>query len=151
MNRWTGIGHLTRDPELIEVGDVKVGRLRIGVKRGGRRGRDGFFDVTCFDRTAENCARYLKSGRAIAVDGRLQFDEFETAAGDRATRIVIVADRVDFLPSAARADDAPSRDGETGGREARAPSRPLPDDVHDELGDAAEALAAVSEPDDIPF
>lgn len=139
LNRWTGIGHLTRDPELVEVpGGTILCRLRIGVKRGGRQGRDGFFDVTCFDRTAQNCARYLKSGRAIAVDGRLQFDEFETAAGQKATRVVIVADRIDFLAS------APPQEERVDMGRAR-------DDVDGGLADAREALAAVGEVDDIPF
>ena len=43
--------------------------------------------------------QYLKAGREIAVDGRLLFDEFQTQDGAYASRVYIVAERVEFLAS----------------------------------------------------
>ena len=100
MNRWTGTGHLTKDPKLLETdGGTAICTLRIAVKRAGKQGHDGYFDVKCFDAQASACAQYLKAGREIAVDGRLLFDEFQTQDGSYASRIYVVAERVEFLAS----------------------------------------------------
>ena len=72
---------------------------RDAVKRAGKQGHDGYFDVKCLDAQVSACAQYLKSGREIAVDGRLLFDEFQTQDGAYASRIYIVAERVEFLAS----------------------------------------------------
>ena len=98
MNRWTGTGHLTKDPFFFDAaGGTEIYTLRIAVKRAGKQGHDGYFDVKCFDAQANACAQYLKSGREIAVDGRLLFDEFQTQDGQYASRVYIVAERVEFL------------------------------------------------------
>lgn len=100
MNRWTGTGHLTKDPKFLETeGGTAICTLRIAVKRAGKQGHDGYFDVKCFDAQANACAQYLKAGREIAVDGRLLFDEFQTQDGQYASRVYIVAERVEFLAS----------------------------------------------------
>ena len=74
----------------------------------------GYFDVKCFDAQASACAQYLKAGREVAVDGRLLFDEFQTQEGSYASRIYIVAERVEFLasrkPSNGQASDEASPD-----------------------------------------
>jgi single-strand DNA-binding protein len=100
MNRWTGTGHLTKDPKFLETANgTAICTLRIAVKRAGKQGHDGYFDVKCFDAQASACAEYLKAGREIAVDGRLLFDEFKTQDGAYASRVYIVAERVEFLAS----------------------------------------------------
>src|SRR5215218_7644209 len=115
MNRWTGTGHLTKDPKFLETdGGTAICTLRIAVKRAGKQGNDGYFDVKCFDAQASACAQYLKAGREVAVDGRLLFDEFQTQDGSYASRIYIVAERVEFLasrkPSNGQASDEASTD-----------------------------------------
>lgn len=100
MNRWTGTGHLTKDPQFLETENgTAICTLRISVKRAGKQGHDGYFDVKCFDAQANACAQYLKAGREVAIDGRLLFDEFQTQNGNYASRIYIVAERVEFLAS----------------------------------------------------
>src|SRR5215217_2963798 len=115
MNRWTGTGHLTRDPKFLETENgTAICTLRIAVKRAGKQGHDGYFDVKCFDAQANACAQYLKAGREVAVDGRLLFDEFQTQDGGYASRVYIVAERVEFLasrkPSTGQASDEASPD-----------------------------------------
>jgi single-strand DNA-binding protein len=125
MNRWTGTGHLTKDPKFLETENgTAICTLRVAVKRAGKQGRDGYFDVKCFDAQASACAQYLKAGREVAIDGRLLFDEFQTQDGGYASRVHIVAERVEFLASrkapngqASEASaDNPATDG--GAREA---------------------------------
>ena len=104
MNRWTGTGYLTKDPKLLETdGGTAICTLRIAVRRAGKQGADGYFDVKCFDGQAHACADYLKSGREVAIDGRLLFDEFQTQDGGYASRVYVVAERVEFLASRTRA------------------------------------------------
>src|SRR4051794_1579419 len=64
MNRWTGTGHLTKDPKFLETENgTAICTLRLAVRRAGKQGHDGYFDVKCFDAQASACAQYLK-GRA---------------------------------------------------------------------------------------
>ena len=103
MNRWTGTGHLTKDPKLLETdGGTAICTLRVAVKRAGKQGQDGYFEVKCFDGQAHACADYLKAGREVAIDGRLLFDEFKTQDGAYASRVYVIAERVEFLASRTR-------------------------------------------------
>lgn len=102
INRVALTGNLTRDPETKEYGDTKVCTLRIAVN--GRIRRQGewvdkanFFDVVTFGRTADNCAQYLTRGRPIALDGRLDWQEWEVDGGGKRQRVQIIADNVQFL------------------------------------------------------
>ena len=100
MNRWTGTGHLTKDPKFLETdGGTAICALRIAVRRAGKQGNDGYFDVKTFDGQAHACADYLKAGREVAIDGRLLFEEFKTQDGGYASRVYVVAERVEFLAS----------------------------------------------------
>ena len=100
MNRWTGTGHLTKDPKFLETeSGTAICTLRIAVKRAGKQGQDGYFDVKCFDGQAHACADYLKAGREVAIDGRLLFEEFRTQDGGYASRVYVIAERVEFLAS----------------------------------------------------
>jgi single-strand DNA-binding protein len=124
MNRWTGTGHLTRDPKLLETdGGTAICTLRVAVRRAGKQGADGYFDVKCFDGQAHACADYLKSGREVAIDGRLLFEEFQTQDGGYASRVYIVAERVEFLasrkPSKGQAREEASPDQPAGDGAAR--------------------------------
>src|SRR5216117_4389397 len=125
FQRRTGTGHLTKDPRFLETeSGTAICTLRLAVKRAGKQGQDGYFDVKCFDAQASACAQYLKAGREIAVDGRLLFDEFQTQDGSYASRIYIVAERVEFLasrkPSNGQASDeaSPSQPASGEAREA---------------------------------
>jgi single-strand DNA-binding protein len=63
--------------------------------------------VVAFGRMAETCKEYLKKGRQVYVEGRLQTREFEVNShGSKRQRTEIIANRVQFLgtPPAARAD-----------------------------------------------
>jgi single-strand DNA-binding protein len=123
MNRWTGTAHLTRDPELVTTsGGTEICLMRIAVKRAARDGAAGYFDVKAFESQARACAEYLSSGREVAIEGRLRFEEFETSSGDYASRVYIAADQVEFLASrrnrdASQSDHRPAPEGEAAASE----------------------------------
>ena len=119
MNRWTGTAHLTRDPELVTTsGGTEICLTRIAVKRAARNGAAGYFEVKAFGDLGVACAEYLKSGREVAIEGRLRFEEFETKGGDYASRVYIAADAVEFLASRRRegsqADSGDDSEGDHG-------------------------------------
>jgi len=98
-------GQLTRDPDLrVLPSGGSVCHLRVAVN--GRR-RDprtraweekpNFFDVVVFGVPAENVARYMHTGRAVAIDGRLDWREWQTGEGRTAQAVSIVARNVQFL------------------------------------------------------
>ena len=78
-------GRLTSDPDLRALPSGRsVCHMRIAVN-GRRRNAGGvwadkpnFFDVVVFGAPAENAARYLHTGRPVAIDGRLDWREWET-------------------------------------------------------------------------
>jgi single-strand DNA-binding protein len=61
--------------------------------------RPNFFDVSVFGASGEACAKVLEKGRPVAVDGRLDWHEWESGEGERRQAVGIVADNVQFLSS----------------------------------------------------
>ena len=100
MNNVNLIGHLTRDPELKEIGGGRsVCELRIAVDNPGRGSENGeptYVDVSTFGGQAEACATHLAKGRQAAVSGRLMFREWTARDGSKRSAHS-VRGRVEFL------------------------------------------------------
>jgi single-strand DNA-binding protein len=144
INRVVLTGNLTRDPELRSTGSgMSVCSLRIASNSRRKDGsgnwveKPNFFDVTVWGAQGENCAQYLSKGRPVAVDGRLDWREWEDKQGNKRQSIDIIADSVQFLGS--------REGGENGGRFT--PQSDVPADT----SDYASAPAGSSGDDDIPF
>ena len=153
INRVVMTGNLTRDPELRSTGGgSSVCKLRIACNTRRKNGQTGeweekpnFFDVTVWGAQGENCSRYLSKGRPVAIDGRLEWREWETTDGQKRQSIDIIADSVQFLGGR---DDAGSANG-NGFSVSRAASE---SDVPVDTGDFEPApVAAGASDDDIPF
>jgi len=105
VNRVVLVGNLTRDPELRHTpSGMPVCSLRIAVnsrqkQADGQWGeKPNYFSVTVWGQQGENCAQYLSKGRPVAVDGRLDWREYEAKDGSgKREAIEIVADSVQFL------------------------------------------------------
>ena len=144
INRVVMTGNLTRDPELRNLpSGTSVCSLRIAcnTRRKDESGqwvdKPNYFDVTVWGAQGENCAQYLAKGRPVAIDGRLEWREWQDQQGNKRQSIDIIADSVQFLGS---------RDGgENGGRFT--PQSDVPADT----ADFASAPAGSSGDDDIPF
>ena len=143
INRVVLTGNLTRDPELRNLpSGMAVCSLRIACNTRRKDGpgnwvdKPNYFDVTVWGAQGENCANYLAKGRPVALDGRLEWREWEDQNGNKRQAVDIIADSVQFLGS---------REGaENGGRFT--PQTDVPADT----GDFARASAATTD-DDIPF
>ena len=108
FNRVIVMGNLTRDPDVREVGmnAVKVCRFSLAINE-RRKGRSGtvvdmptFVDVDAWDKLGELCGQYLKKGRSVLVEGRLQSDTWEKD-GQKHQKLKIRAATVKFMPQPA--------------------------------------------------
>jgi single-strand DNA-binding protein len=103
INRVVLIGRLTRDPELRELpSGQNVCNLRVacnGLRReeGEYRERPHYFDVGAFAGLAESVARYMRKGSLVAIDGRLEWREWETAELQKRQSVSVVAENIQFL------------------------------------------------------
>jgi single-strand DNA-binding protein len=147
INRVIITGNLTADPELRSLpSGTSVCKLRVACNTRRKDNSTGewvdkpnYFDVTVWGAQGENCARYLAKGRPVAVDGRLEWREWEGEHGKRQA-IDIIAEAVQFLSS-------PRDEGGQGnGFTARS-------DIPVDTNDFAAAPAGRTAPadDDIPF
>ena len=116
INRVVLTGNLTRDPELRSTASgMSVCSLRIASNTrrknqatGEWEDKPNFFDVTVWGAQGENCARFLSKGRPVALDGRLEWREWEAQDGNKRQSVEIVADAVQFLGGR---EDGPSNGG----------------------------------------
>ena len=146
INRVVLTGNLTRDPELRTTpGGTSVCSPRLACNTRRRDGATGewtdkpnYFDVTVWGQQGENCAQYLSKGRPIAVDGRLEWREWQDQNGNKRQAVDIIAESVQFLGS---------REGGENGARFQPQS-----DVPADTGDFAPAPAGgKNADDDIPF
>jgi single-strand DNA-binding protein len=105
INRVVLTGNLTRDPELRSLpSGASVCNLRVACNT--RRkvedewvDRPNYFDVKVWGAQGESVARHLRKGRGVAIDGRLEWREWDAQDGASKRQAVdIVADTVQFLP-----------------------------------------------------
>jgi single-strand DNA-binding protein len=159
LNKVLLIGNLTHDPESRHLqSGTQVCKLRLAANRrsGGGQGTEKreevlYIDVETWQRTAELCAQYLRKGSQVLVEGRLKMDQFQTQTGENRTKILIVADRVQF---GSRPDGASGGAPRTGGAQQgssysrqTAPSNPPADDFGDGGGFSGDGPTE----DDLPF
>jgi single-strand DNA-binding protein len=147
INRVIITGNLTRDPELRSTsGGTPVCSLRVAVNSRRKEGdqwvdKPNYFDITVWGAQGENCAQYLAKGRPVAIDGRLNWREWEDKEGNKRQTIDIIADSVQFLGSPQGGQNGGVR--ENGG--ARESDLPADTSDFDQVG------VASGGDDDIPF
>jgi single-strand DNA-binding protein len=100
MNNWTGIGRLTKDPEVRynPQTQLAMGRFTMAIDDGyGEKKITNFIPVVAFGKTAEACERFLAKGRMVAVEGKIQTGSYEKQDGTKVYTTDVVANRVEFI------------------------------------------------------
>jgi single-strand DNA-binding protein len=122
INRVVLLGRLTRDPELRAApSGVSVCSLRLACNTSRRdpdtgefTERPNYFDVSVFGPSADSVHTYTHRGSRVAVDGRLEWREWETSEQQRRQAVSIVADTVQFLDSPGERSDPDDDDAGEG-------------------------------------
>lgn len=100
------IGNLGAGPEMTYTGNGNVvTKFTVAVNEqwsdqsGERKTRTEWFSVVTWNRTAENCAQYLRKGAPVYVEGRMQTRSWEGQDGAKHYKTELIGDRVVFLVS----------------------------------------------------
>lgn len=159
LNKVFLMGNLTRDPELrytpsgSPVCEFGMAVNRSYTSKDGEKHEDTcFVDVTAWGRTGTVISEYLTKGKPIFIEGRLNYDSWETPDGRRSKLRVVVENfqfiggrgdqpRDDADRATAPRGEKPSRQGETPPGAPRNEPKPAPAD--DEKFDVSD--------DEIPF
>jgi single-strand DNA-binding protein len=105
INRVVLTGNLTKDAELKQTaGGMAIVKMRLAVNDRRKNASTGqwedspnFIDVTMFGSRGEAVSRFLSKGKQIAVEGKLRWHEWESAAGEKRSGIEVVADDIELL------------------------------------------------------
>jgi single-strand DNA-binding protein len=120
------VGRLTSDPELRALASgTSVCSLRLAFNTsvkdnstGAWEDKGNFINITVWGGQGENCAKFLSKGSKVAIDGALQWREWDSEQGKR-SEVSIKADRVQFLDTKGEGQ---------GGRQAVPAAAPAADD-----------------------
>lgn len=147
LNKAFLYGNLTRDPELKSLpSGIKVVSFSIATNRtwkdknGIKQDSTTFHNVVAFGKIAETIAQYLKKGRGIFVEGRIENRSWEDKNdGTKKYRSEIVADNFQFGPSS----DGPKSEGFSNSPKEEKPAEKQMDTI--------EYPTEEINPEDIPF
>ena len=154
LNRVLLIGNLTRDPEVrytpkgtavAEIG-LAVNRIYSG-EDGEKKEETTFVDVTLWARQAEIAGQYLKKGRPVFIEGRLQLDTWDDKqTGQKRSRLRVVSENIQLLGSRQEGDSSSPAPPPRRASAAAPPSRPEPRDPDLDRARAAEPFSPQSLP-----
>ena len=122
------MGRLVADPELRTTpAGGNVCRFRIACDRNfakpGEQRQADFVDIVAWRQQADFVCRYFQKGSLVAINGRLQTNNYQDKNGNNRTAIEIVANNVNFAaPKSANA--APMGDAGYGAPTAAPAPRP---------------------------
>ena len=136
MNKWIGMGRLTRDPEArYSQSGSAVANFSVAIDR--RYKRDGettadFFNCTAFGKTGEFVEKYLRKGIKVVIEGELQNNNYEDKNGTKHYSVQIIVNQIEFAES-----KSSQTNNDTAEPEANAPADDgfmnIPDGIDEEL------------------
>lgn len=151
FNKVILLGNLTRDPEVrYTPKGSAVCDLGLAVNRqytldnGEKREEVTYVDIVLWARLAEIAGEYLKKGRPVFIEGRLQLDTWDDKqSGQKRSKLRVIGETMQLLGS------RPSGAGGGGSAESSDEDRP----AKSAKAAAPPKSAAPAEPDDdeIPF
>lgn len=154
VNKVILIGNVTRDPEVkftpkgSAVTDIGLAVNRsYTLDNGEKREEVTFIDVTFWGRQAETIGEYVKKGRSIYIEGRLQLDTWDDkATGQKRSKLRVNGESFQFLGARSGGTGSQSSEEESA---SSAQSRPAARTPESRPAPAADPSAAPD--DDIPF
>ena len=104
-NRVVLVGNLTRDIEMrYAPSGTAIGATGIAVTRkmtvnGEKREETCFVDITFWGRTAEVANQYLSKGSKVLVEGRLKYEQWDDANGQKRSKHTVSVENMEMLGS----------------------------------------------------
>lgn len=109
LNRVIVVGNLTRDPELkVTASNRRFTIMTVAVndfwknQNGELVKKATYLSVIAWGSLAENCVKYLKKGRSVMVEGRIETDKYEDKNGVKQNVTRINCSNILFLESSSR-------------------------------------------------
>jgi single-strand DNA-binding protein len=137
LNKVMLIGNLGKDPELkYTPGGAAVATFSLATSRkwkdkeGNDKEDTQWHNIKVWGRSAEVAQQYLKKGRQIHVEGRIETQKYDDKDGNRKYFTEIVCER--FLMLGSRGDNAGSGGGDYGGDAPASQAAPAPPVGQDE-------------------
>ena len=140
INQSIIIGRLTREPELKQLDSGKQ-VCKFSIANNGYKEEVNYIDVTCWEKTAANCAQFLKKGAQVAILGSLKQDRWQDNNGQNRSKHYINAITVQFL-------------AKTGDNQQSNQAPPQNDNIsydHIPGGDLSQVDLEPAPGDDVPF
>src|SRR5882762_3194672 len=134
FNKVILLGNLTRDPEVRYTpkggagADLGIAANPVNTPEGGERGKEvTFVDVVLWARLAEIAGEYLRKGRPVFIEGRLQMDSWDDKqTGQKRTKLRVVGESMQLLggrPGGAAGETA--EEDRSSGSRTTAPPKPV--------------------------
>ncbi len=137
LNKVFLMGNLTRDPELrYTPAGLAVASFGIAINRawtaktGEQKEEVCYVDINIFGRRAEVIGEYFSKGNPIFIEGRLQFNQWETKDGQKRSTLRVVADNFQFIGGTAK---RPAEGVGALSKEGKLPEG-MPEDVNLDIG-----------------
>ena len=106
INKWTGIGRLTKDPEIKYSSDgLAIGRGTIAIDRPGQDKGADFIPLKFFGKSAEFAEKYFHKGSKIGVEGRIQSGSYKKEDGTTVYTLDVIAEKFEFCDSRQQAQE----------------------------------------------
>lgn len=105
INRVTLTGNLTRDIEIrYTQNNFPIGSFCLAVNDRKKNAQtDQWEDVPCFvnctllGKRAEGLQQYLNKGQKVGVDGKLEFSQWQTDAGEKRSTLKVLVNDLELL------------------------------------------------------
>lgn len=110
MNKWLGMGRLTKDPEVRYTqnndGQLCIARYTIAIDRRGKDKGADFISCVAFGKLGEFAEKYLKKGTKVLIEGHIQTGSYTNKDGNKVYTTDVVVEECEFAESKSSAPPA---------------------------------------------
>jgi len=108
INKIILIGNLTKQPEMKEAGKSSVCSFSVASNNPFSKDEVLFIEVNFWNKTGENCMKYLRKGSQVYIDGRLKMNQWKDPKGNYHQKYFIIGENVRFLKGNIEESSPPS-------------------------------------------
>lgn len=119
MNKWIGIGRLTKEPDIRYTQNQNneqmcIARYTLAINRRGKDAGADFISCVAFGKSGEFAEKYLRQGMKVAVSGRIQTGSYTNKDGQKVYTTDIVVEDTEFCESKGAEQPAPAEEPDGG-------------------------------------